>query len=81
VRHGLPDCRVEPILPALLRDAAVRFGSVDFVVLPDQRLTFVEADELSSGMAKHLVGAGVGKGTRVAIFLPTGIEWVVAWLA
>jgi acyl-CoA synthetase (AMP-forming)/AMP-acid ligase II len=68
-------------LPELLRRAADRWGDADYVVLANQRLSFLEADRASASLAKHMISAGIGKGSRVAIVLPTGIEWVVAWLA
>jgi acyl-CoA synthetase (AMP-forming)/AMP-acid ligase II len=81
MRTSVPECPLRPVLPDLLRRAASRWGDADYVVLADRRLSFREADEASADLAKHMLSAGIGKGTRVAIVLPTGIEWVVAWLA
>lgn len=78
---GLPDIAFRPTLPELLRRAAAKFGEDDFVVLWNRRISFAGAERASAILAKRLLAAGVGKGTRVGIVLPTGIDWVVAWLA
>jgi len=77
----LPEVPYRPTLPELLRRAVALYGDSDFVVLPDRRLSFAEADELSAVLAKRLLAHGLGKGSRVGISLPTGIDWVIAWLA
>jgi acyl-CoA synthetase (AMP-forming)/AMP-acid ligase II len=81
VQKRLPDIPFTPTLPVLLRQAVDRFGDDDYVVMPDQRLSFADAELASAKLAKRLLAAGVGKGTRIGIILPTGIDWVVAWLA
>ncbi|HUZ08721.1 MAG TPA: class I adenylate-forming enzyme family protein [Acidimicrobiales bacterium] len=78
---GLPDIPFRPTLPELLHRAAERFGDDDFVVLWERRISFAGAERASAALAKQLLAAGVGKGTRIGIVLPTGIDWVVAWLA
>jgi acyl-CoA synthetase (AMP-forming)/AMP-acid ligase II len=52
-----------------------------FIVGPDFRMTFGEADERSSYLAGQLLAAGIGKGTRVGLLYPNNAEWAVAWLA
>jgi acyl-CoA synthetase (AMP-forming)/AMP-acid ligase II len=56
-------------------------AAADFVIGPDFRLTFGEADERSLELAARLLAAGVGKGTRVALLFPNDAEWVTTWLA
>jgi acyl-CoA synthetase (AMP-forming)/AMP-acid ligase II len=53
----------------------------DFVIGPDFRITFGEADQRSLDLAQHLLAAGIGKGTRLGMLHPTSAEWVVTWLA
>src|SRR5262249_4619956 len=60
---------------------AEKFGDADFVVVPDRRISFRQAEAASRHLAKRLLAAGVAKGTRVGIHLPTGPECAVAWLA
>jgi acyl-CoA synthetase (AMP-forming)/AMP-acid ligase II len=53
----------------------------DFVATRDQRLTYGEAADRSAHLAAGLLDAGVGKGTRVGILFPNGVDWVISWLA
>ena len=50
-------------------------------MLPDRRITFAEADRASRALAKRMLAAGIGKGTRVGLFYTYSVEWVVTWLA
>jgi acyl-CoA synthetase (AMP-forming)/AMP-acid ligase II len=77
----VPTTELEPTLPVVLRAAADRFGDRELLVLADQRLTFVEAEERSRRLARRLLAAGVGKGTRVAMQFPYSADFLVAWLA
>jgi acyl-CoA synthetase (AMP-forming)/AMP-acid ligase II len=81
VNARLPEVPYRPTVPALLHRAVELYGDDDFVVLPDERLTFADAERRSGALALRLLAAGAGKGTRVGIVLPTGVDWVVAWLA
>ena len=65
----------------VLRRAVEMFGDDDFVVMPDRRISFRQAEVASRNLAKQLLAAGVGKGTRVGIHVPTGTDWVIFWLA
>jgi len=81
MRSGLPIIPFRPTLPELLHRAAEQFGSDDYVVEWHRRISFREADDRSAMIARCLLDGGVGKGTRVGIALPTGVDWVLAWLA
>ena len=48
---------------------------------PNGTLTYAEADDRSRSLAKGLVARGVGKGTRVGLLAPNGLEWIIGWLA
>lgn len=67
-----------PTMPNLIHDAARRFGERDYIVTPDRRLSFRAVESQSRRLAKRLMKAGVGKGTRVAILFPQGPDFVVA---
>src|SRR4029453_2972505 len=71
----------EPTIPAVVRRAATAFGDNDFIVMPDRRMTYAEAEVASRRVGKQLLAAGVGKGTRIGFMFPYGTDWVVAWLA
>jgi acyl-CoA synthetase (AMP-forming)/AMP-acid ligase II len=73
--EGLP-----ATIPALLTERAGRPDDL-FVVGPDFRLTFGEADTRSAALAGKLMGAGIGKATRVGLLYPNSPQWVVSWLA
>ncbi|HXZ61784.1 MAG TPA: class I adenylate-forming enzyme family protein [Acidimicrobiales bacterium] len=51
------------------------------LAVDDARLTYAEAERRSAELARALLGAGAGWGTRVGILHPNGPEFVVAWLA
>ena len=69
-------------IPALLRDAADRFGDAEAVVdrsaEPQVRLSFRELRDRADEMARAIVAAGIEPGDRVAIWAPNCWEWVVA---
>jgi acyl-CoA synthetase (AMP-forming)/AMP-acid ligase II len=76
---NMPD--YELTMPAIVRRAAALFPDQEFIVMPDRQITFGELERSSRILAKQLLVAGVGKGTRVGIHLPTGPEWAIAFAA
>ncbi|MCK0174195.1 MULTISPECIES: class I adenylate-forming enzyme family protein [Mycobacteriaceae] len=70
-----------PTIPALLARSARDFGSQTYLVTPTDRLTYADAQGRSGALARRLLHQGVGKGTRVGLFFPNGVDWVVWWLA
>lgn len=70
-----------PTVPALLARAADDFGEHTYLITPTERLTYREAEQRSARIARWLLAEGVGKGTRVGLFLPNGVDWIVWWLA
>ena len=77
----LPELEFKPTVPVLLARASQTYGDADYVVSADRRLSFAEAHERSGELARHLVAAGVGKGSKVGVMLPSGTDWVIVWLA
>jgi acyl-CoA synthetase (AMP-forming)/AMP-acid ligase II len=77
----LPDLNYEPTIPAAVHRAATLFGDNDFIVMPDRRMSYAEAEVASRRVGKQLLAAGVGKGTRIGFMFTYGSDWVVAWLA
>jgi acyl-CoA synthetase (AMP-forming)/AMP-acid ligase II len=77
----LPDLDYVPTIPVVVRRAAATFGDNDFIVMPDRRMSYAEAEVASRRVGKQLLAAGVGKGTRIGFAFPYGTDWVVAWLA
>ena len=72
---GLPDT-----IPALVDDAAARFGDTEALVDGDLRISFVELRDRVSPMADALRAWGLAPGDRVAVWGHNIWEWVVAAL-
>jgi acyl-CoA synthetase (AMP-forming)/AMP-acid ligase II len=71
----------QPTVPVLIRSLAERFGDRELIVRDTLRLGYAEAERRSARLARGLLAAGVGKGTRVGLLMGNGPEWVLAWLA
>lgn len=70
------------MLGATLREAARRFGDQPAYVAPDGwPLSFVFLDRASDEVAMGLTHRGIGPGDVVALVLPPGPEYLVAYLA
>ena len=70
-----------PATVAELLSARRSSGDDVFLITAHERLTFGEADRRSAALAGALLREGVGKGSRVGILYPNGVDWVVMWLA
>lgn len=76
--------RVWKNAPASIREllqASRAHGDRVFLVLEDDRVTFEAFYRATARLAEHLVGAGVGKGDRVAVAMRNLPEWPVAFFA
>jgi acyl-CoA synthetase (AMP-forming)/AMP-acid ligase II len=71
----------QPTVPTWFRGLAERLGDRELIVADGARLTYAEANARSARLARALLEAGAGKGTRIAICFPNGPDWVIAWLA
>ena len=77
-----PQTVVTPLtVPALLAARVRASGQDTYVVTPTGRLTYAQADERSADIAGRLLAAGVGKGSRVGLFFPNELDWIIWWLA
>jgi len=76
-----PDIGFRPTVAEALRRAVQDYPDIDYLVSLDERWTFAEAEERSAHIARRLLAAGVGKGTRVGLFFTYGGEWLLLWLA
>jgi acyl-CoA synthetase (AMP-forming)/AMP-acid ligase II len=65
----------------VLRRNADERGGAAAIVTSDASLTHAELDDRSRVVAGRLVAVGVGKGARLGLLAPNGIEWVVAAMA
>jgi acyl-CoA synthetase (AMP-forming)/AMP-acid ligase II len=66
---------------AVLRDQVAQRGDVPMLVCDDDRLTYAEAEARSRAIARGLIAFGASRGTHVGILFPTGVDFVVMWLA
>ncbi|HWS44643.1 MAG TPA: class I adenylate-forming enzyme family protein [Acidimicrobiia bacterium] len=64
-------------LPALLDRNREARGDEPVMVTADRGIRHGELDEQSAVLAARLVAAGIGKGARLGVLLPNGIEWAV----
>ncbi|CAM5621612.1 D-alanine--D-alanyl carrier protein ligase [Streptomyces fumanus] len=65
----------------LFRDWTERTPGVTAVRGGADALTYAELDARAGRLARHLAGLGVGRESRVGLFLPRGVDMVVALLA
>jgi len=72
---------VRPTIPALLARCAAGFGDHPYLITPAGTLSYAGAEQRSAVLARWLLAQGVGKGSRVGLFFPNGIDWVLWWLA
>jgi acyl-CoA synthetase (AMP-forming)/AMP-acid ligase II len=70
-----------PTVPAMVRDAARRFGDAQAVVDGERRVGFIELSTMVDGAARALLASGIERGDRVAVWAPNSLEWIVAALA
>ena len=71
----------KPTVPVFVRQLAARHSAKTLIALGNQRISYAEAETLSARLARALLARGAGKGTRIAIWMPNGPDWVIAWLA
>ncbi len=65
----------------VLRERVATQPDVEYVVCDDDRLTYAEAERRTRVLARGLLAAGAGRGSRVGLLYPTGTDFVLAWLA
>ncbi len=64
-------------IPELLRRNHEQHGAKPAVVTTDHSLSYAALDDESHELAAHFARAGVGKGARVALLMPNGIDWAL----
>ncbi len=85
-RDATPGPADASTLPALLHSAAREFGDATAVTLsgetlPDETLTFREWERRSAQLARGLLAAGIGKGSRVGFMFCNGPGFAVTFAA
>jgi crotonobetaine/carnitine-CoA ligase len=69
------------VFPRILQQQAEHNGDTEFLLNDTQRITFAQADDISSRLASGLQSLGVGSGDRVALYLGNCPEFVLLTLA
>jgi acyl-CoA synthetase (AMP-forming)/AMP-acid ligase II len=69
------------LLPDSITGAAERFGDRAALITPERTVTFAELDELSTRAAAAMASGGVHEDSVAALTMPSGIDYVVAYLA
>ena len=70
-----------PTVPELLRACTARAADAPLIVHGTRRLSYGEVDRESAALARGLLARGIGKGTRVALWMPNGPDWLIAFFA
>jgi len=68
-------------IPALLRARVAARGASVLLACDDDVLTWAEAERRSAALARGLLAAGAGPGTRIGLLFPNGSAFVAGWLA
>ena len=76
-----PELGYQPTMPVVLRRAAELFGDHPCIITDEEVTTFADLEGRSRRLARRLLAAGVGKGTRVGMHIPVGNDWVIAFAA
>src|SRR3954452_3048706 len=74
---GGPDVIDVTTLGDLLTGAADAWSG-DAAVFPDERATYPELEQRAEELARGLLAMGVSPGDKVAIFMPTCVDYIAA---
>lgn len=76
---GVPDPRLWT-LPAVVEEQAAALGDrVAVAMVTGERLTFRQLRDDAARVAGMLAAAGAGPGDRIALMLPSGLDFLRAW--
>lgn len=70
-----------PTVPELLRKTIAEHPDASVIVHGDRQLTYADLERESADLAKGMLSRGIGKGTRVGIWMPNGPDWLITWSA
>lgn len=68
-------------VPALMANLVATRGKEDAIAMMRETLTYEELDRRAAKLARALLAIGAGKGTRISLQAPSGILWLVTFLA
>jgi crotonobetaine/carnitine-CoA ligase len=64
----------------LLEDHAKRHPDKPLLLMSDRTMTYAEVDRSTSRIGRGFAAAGVVKGDRVLVMMPSSIDYVLVWL-
>lgn len=67
-------------IPAAFAEVAARHPNKTAVSYLGTNFTYGQVDDLSQRFAAGLAQRGLGPGSRVVVYMPNSVQWVVAWL-
>ena len=70
----------QPTAGTFIEHQAAAHPDTPLVVLGDRRMTYGQVNQASRDLARGLLAAGAGKGTRIGLLAPNGPDWIVGWL-
>ncbi|HTO40991.1 MAG TPA: class I adenylate-forming enzyme family protein [Rhizomicrobium sp.] len=70
-----------PTVAAMIGWICRQYGARDAQIRGNSRITYEELDARSSLFARGLLARGIGKGSRIALLMPDGPDFTVAFLA
>lgn len=71
---------IAPTLGHLLQRRAAEIGDAPFLRFQGRELSFGQVDRLSDAVASWLASQGTARGDRVAVMMPNGLDFPIAWL-
>ncbi|BBZ25646.1 class I adenylate-forming enzyme family protein [Mycolicibacter hiberniae] len=77
----MPFPSITPVVPAMVRSAAARFGDKPFLIADGDVLSYDDLERRSARLALRLLSMGVGKGDHVGLLMPNSVEWAITWFA
>ncbi len=77
----MKSARLDMDIAKLLEEKAAGLGEKPAIIFKGQRTSFLQLKESSFKLANALKGIGIGKGDKVAIYLPNWPQYCISYLA
>jgi acyl-CoA synthetase (AMP-forming)/AMP-acid ligase II len=78
---AMDEAEAPATLPALLAQQVRARGTHPALVTAQEAISYQKLDRLTARMARALLAAGAGKGTRIGLLAPDGVFFVVAFMS
>jgi acyl-CoA synthetase (AMP-forming)/AMP-acid ligase II len=73
--------KIEARVPALLAQFRTAYAKRDLLVFEDHSFTYAQLEAQSARLARQLLEAGVCKGCRIGLMLPSDESFLITWMA